>query len=206
MFSSAIWAPSELQRTAVPCVCICYENNVSNIISAVSVIAMKCRNCLKICIYVSRNAIWMNGMAENAAKLVVFRCFPKYIGVQYPEHHRRRPDMKQHEKHHRIRSSRNMKPQTQSETTASRSFIILACTISPTRNTPGMKGRHLWGIFSCNSCRDCEPQMSLPGAATMLFHARFVFIGGLGSSEEYCSRALFRKREVAGFCRKLGEF
>ena len=56
----------------------------------------------------------------------------------------------------------------------------------PTRNKPNMKQRHLWsfgGNFSRNSCRDCEPRMSLPGAATMLFHVGFGFIWGLRTSD-----------------------
>ena len=95
---------------------------------------------------------------------------------QCTKHHRHKPDTKQHEKHHKIRSKPNMKPQTQRETrTASRSFITLGCTNSPTMSTDTKHTRHetspsLGAIFSCNSCRDCEPEMSLPRAATMLFH------------------------------------
>ena len=55
---------------------------------------------------------------------------------QCPKPHRPKPDMKQHGKHHTIRSSPNMKPQTQRETTAYPSFISLGSTISPDRKQP----------------------------------------------------------------------
>ena len=90
-------------------------------------------------------------MAENAEKLVVF-CRFQSNEFQCTKHHKHKPDMKQHEKHHKIRSKPNMKPQTQRETTASWSFISLALllgvhNVTPTRNTHDMKQRHLWGDF-----------------------------------------------------------
>ena len=74
-------------------------------------------------------------MAENAAKLMVVCRFPN-CELQCPKHHRRIPDMKQHEQHHKIPSSPNMKPQTQRQTTASRSFIsLLSISSSDTKHT-----------------------------------------------------------------------
>ena len=45
-------------------------------------------------------------------------------------------------KHHKIRSKPNMKPQTQRETTASRSFIRLGPQIPPTMSTDTKHTRH----------------------------------------------------------------
>ena len=61
---------------------------------------------------------------------------------QCTKHHRHKPDTKQHEKHHKIRSKPNMKPQTQRETTASRSFITLGSTNSPTMSPDTKHTRH----------------------------------------------------------------
>ena len=76
----------------------------------------------------------VHAMAENAEKLVVF-CRFQSNEIQCTKHHRHKPATKQHEKHHKIRSKPNMKPQTQRETTASRSFITLGSTNSPRHET-----------------------------------------------------------------------
>ena len=54
-------------------------------------------------------------------------------------------------KHHKIRSKPNMKPQTQRETTLLGPSLDWVHKFppqcQPTRNTPDMKQRHLWGDF-----------------------------------------------------------
>ena len=67
--------------------------------------------------------------------------------LSMPRHHRRKPDMRQHEEHHKIRSSPNMKPQTRLETKASRSFNNLGSTISPNTKHINMKQCYLWWDF-----------------------------------------------------------
>ena len=93
------------------------------------------------------NPTWNNvicsvhAVAENAEKLVVF-CHFQSNAFQCTKHHRHKPDTKQHEKHHKIRSKPTMKPQTQRETTASRSFITLGSTNSPTMSPDTKHTRH----------------------------------------------------------------
>ena len=69
-------------------------------------------------------------MVDNAAELMVFWRFSN-SEFQCPKNHRRKPDMKQLEKHRAIRSSPNMKPQTQRETTPYPSFTSLGSAFSP---------------------------------------------------------------------------
>ena len=144
-------------------------------------------------------------MAENAEKLVVF-CRFQSNEFQCTKHNTHKPDTKQHEKHYKIRSKPNMKPQTQRETTASRSFITLGSTHSPYNVTrhethPTWNNVIFGAIFSCNNCRNCEPGMTLPRATTMLFHVGFGFIGGLWSSETW-SKILGNPQKMGGLPRR----
>ena len=93
------------------------------------------------------NPTWNNAfcsvhaMAENAEKFAVF-CRFQSNEFQCTKHHRHKPNTKQHEKHHKNRSKPNMKPQTQRETTASRSFITLGSTNSARMSTDTKHTRH----------------------------------------------------------------
>ena len=101
-----------------------------------------------------------------------------------PKHDRRKPDMKQHGKHHTIRSSPNMKPQTQRDITAHPSFISLGSTISPdTKHTQHERTSSLDGFSAAITVEIGQPGMSLPGATTMIFHVGFGFMGGLWSTD-----------------------
>ena len=123
-------------------------------------------------------------MADNQQILWCSADFPNNE-FQSPKHHKRKPDMKQHEKHHKICSSPNMKPQTHCETTVLGPSIVWGPQSHPTRNTPDMKRRHPWWDFQLQQLSRLQARDVLPDAATMLFHVGFGFIGGFWSSDSW---------------------
>ena len=102
------------------------------------------------------NPTWNNAfcsvhaMAENAEKLVVF-CRFQSNEFQCTKHHRHKPDTKQHENITRsaLNPTWNHKPNVKQRLLGPSLHwgpqIPPQC--HPTRNTPDMKQRHLWGDF-----------------------------------------------------------
>ena len=116
---------------------------------------------------------------RQCKKLVVFCRFQTMI-FNAPSITDVNPTCNKHGKHNTIRSSPNMKPKTQCETTAYLSFISSGSAISPDTKHTRHETTSSLVVFQLQQLSRCEPGMSLLSATTMLFHVGFGFIGGCG--------------------------